>query len=127
MTASAVSFRAWIAARLLIFGHGSDLHEPFQSFAEDAALLAGGFVHAFDGFTPPVGPVEVSAQLCQSERMSGPLDQLDAESATQIGRFNAIQLSIGPVKPMAVVINGQSVGPTQFRRNNGRTSRSIQE
>jgi hypothetical protein len=35
--------------------------------------------------------------------MSGTLDQLDA------------------------VINGQSVGPFQFRRNNGRTSRSIQE
>jgi hypothetical protein len=56
MTASAVSFRAWIAAGLLVFGHSSDLHEPFQSFAEDAALLAGGFVHAFDGFTPPVLP-----------------------------------------------------------------------
>ena len=90
MTAPAISFRPRIVAGLLVF-------------AEDASLLASGFVHAFDGFTPPTRPVEVFAQLGQSERMSGTLNLLDA------------------------VVNGQSVGPTQFRRNNGRTSRSIQE
>ena len=82
MTASAVSFRAWIANGLLVFGLGSNFHEPFQSFAEDAVLLAGDFVRAFDRFIPPVRPVEVSAQLGRSERMSGLLDQLEAESAT---------------------------------------------
>jgi hypothetical protein len=76
MTSSAVNFGAWIAADLLVFGHGSELHESFQSFTEDAALLAGGFIHAFDGFTPPVRPVG------STRTMSGPLDQLDAESAT---------------------------------------------
>ena len=54
MTASAVSFRAWIANGLLVFGLGSNFHEPFQSFAEDAVLLAGDFVRAFDRFIPPV-------------------------------------------------------------------------
>ena len=108
MTASAVSFRAWIAAGLLVFGHSSDLHEPFQSFAEDAALLAGGFVHAFDGFTPPVLPKERPVGSIRTDEWSpGP-------TGRGIGRFNTIQLSTSPVKPMSVVING-------------RTSRSIQE
>ena len=58
MTASAVTFRAWIATGFLVFGLGSNFHEPFQSFVEDAMLLAGDFVRAFDRFIPPVRPVE---------------------------------------------------------------------
>lgn len=125
--AVAVAPEAWILAELFVTRHGADLHETLETLAEDTALFSTGLVDPLDGFAPPVGPVKESAQLRQSKRMCGALDELDAESAAQISRFYAIQLGVGPIETLSVVVDGQSVGPTQFRRDDGQPPSSVHE